>query len=215
MTTTKDLQQQIAELTAKHNLQKLVENKLPGMGTIYTNEFNYKSKGTKYTFTVNLLKSDLKDIQSKINEVITAFPPTKNNLLSFAGKDDQLTASPFVLRFKNGVRDNSVQIEYVSGDFWAHIELPIAYYSDDCKGIFMRKVYDCEYHYFTGTSMKEILKIQLRAYKLDMFESVKYYGGDVANFIKDNEDKEEFESIVINGHIPQFVEYWQNSLKAN
>lgn len=208
------LEQQIAELTAKHNLQNLVEGKLPGFEGIYTNDFNYKSKGTKYTFTVHLTETPLGEISDKIDKVIAAFPPTKNNSLLFAGKDDHPTLSPFVLSWKNNIRDNKVQIQWVSGDFWAHIELPISYYSDDVKGVFMRKVYDTEHHYFGGVSMDRINKMQIRAYKLDMFESCKYYGGDVVNFIENEEDREEFENVVLKGHTPEFTEFWQNQLAA-
>lgn len=212
MTSKKDLQQQIAELTAKHNLQTLVESKLPGFDDIYTNDFNYRGKGTKYTFTVNLDKTPLTEIPAKIQEVIKAFPPTRKNCLLFAGKEDHPTGSPYLLKWDNGIRNNSVKIDWVSGEFWAQISLPIAFYSDDCKGVFMRKVYDTEYHYFGGVSMAEINRMQIRAYQLDMFEKCRYYGGDVVNFIEEGEDPEEFECVVLNGHTPQFVEFWHKQL---
>jgi hypothetical protein len=208
------LAEQIAKLTAEYELQTLVESKLPGIEKIYTNDFNYKSHDTKYTFTVHLTEIPLAEIPAKIQEVITAFPPTRNNVLTFTGKDDQQTESPFVLSWKNNIRDNKVQIQYNSGDFWAHIELPVKFYSDDVKGGFMRKVYDTEHHYFGGTSMKQIENMQIRSYKLDMFESVKYYGGDVTNYINHSDDKEEFESVVLKGHTPQFADFWAKQLET-
>lgn len=211
-TTKKDLAAQIAELTEKHNLQTLVESKLPGINKVYTNDFNHKNKGTKYTFTAYLTDIPLSEIADKIQEVINAFPPTVNNCLMFAGKDDHPTASPFLLSWKNNIRSNEVQIQWISGEFWAHIDLTITFYSDDCKGVFMRKVYDTEHHYFGGTSMSEINRMQIRAYQLDMFEKCRYYGGDVINFIEHEDDKEEFESVVLKGHIPQFAEFWQKQL---
>ncbi len=212
--TQTSLEQQIAELTAKHNLQTSVESKLPGM-EVYTNDFNHKNKGTKFTFTVYLNENTpLWEISEKIDKIIKAFPPSRNNCLMFAGKDDHQTASPFLLSWKNNIRSNDVQIQWISGEFWAHISLPIAYYSDDVKGVFMRKVYDSEYHYFGGVSMAKINKMQIRAYKLDMFESCKYYGGDVINFIDHEEDKEEFESVVLKGHVPEFADFWQKQLST-
>ena len=208
------LEQQIAELTAKHNLQQLVESKLPFISKVYTNDFNYKSKGTKFTFTAYLTDTPLAEIADKIQDILKAFPPTKNNCLLFAGKDDHPTESPFLLSWKNNIRDNGVQIQWVSGEFWAHIDLPISFYSDDCKGVFMRKVYDTEHHYFGGVSMAEINRMQIRAYQLDMFEKCRYYGGDVVNFIDHIEDKEEFESVVLKGHTPQFAEFWQKQLSS-
>lgn len=209
------LEQQIAKLTAKHNLQTKVENKLPGIESIYTNDFNHKGKGTKFTFTVNLDELPLKDISAKIEQVIKAFPPTRNNCLLFAGKDDHPTGSPFMLVWDNGIRHNKVKIDWVSGDFWCHIALPIGYYSDDVKGVFMRKVYDTEHHYFGGVSMDRISKMQITSYKLDMFESCKYYGGDVTNFVEDfapPEEVKEFENVVLKGHTPEFTEFWQKHL---
>lgn len=212
METNDNLAKQIAELTAKHNLQTSVESKLIGIPKVYTNHFNYGGKGTIYTITAYLDECPLNEIADKIQIVLKAFPATKNNTLTFAGKDNQPTESPFVLRFENNIRDRKAQIEYVSGEYWVHIKLPVNYYSDDVKGVFMRKVYDSEYHYFGGTSMAEINRMQIRAYKLDMFESVKYYGGDTAHFIKDVEDKAEFECVVLYGHTPQFKEFWQKQL---
>lgn len=208
------LQQQIAELTARYNLQQSVESKLPGIESIYTNDFNHKDKGTKYTFTANIEKCPLKELADKIEQIIKAFPPTRNNCLLFAGKDDHPTGSPFLLSWKNGIRKNEVQIQWVSGEFWAHINLPISYYSDDCKGVFMRKVYESEHHYFGGVSRERINKMQIIAYKLDMFESCKYYGGDVINFIEEGEDREEFECVVLKGHTPQFAAFWQKQLEV-
>lgn len=200
MTTTKDLQKQIEDLTAKHNLQMLVEEKLPGFKGIYTNDFNHKKKGTKYTFTVKLDKEPLENIAVKIQEVIKAFPPTRNNCLLFAGKDDHPTGSPFLLSWENNIRDCGVQIQWISGDFWAHISLPISFYSDKVKVAFYRKVYDTEHHYFGGVSMAEIKNMRIRAYKLGMFESCGYYGGDVVNFIEEDGNKDNFEKVVLTGN---------------
>lgn len=208
------LEQQIAQLTAKHNLQQSVESKLPGIDKIYTNDFNYKSKGTKFTFTAYLDEIPLNEIKGKIQQVIAAFPPSRNNSLTFAGKDDQKTESPFILRFKNNIRDNKAEIEYISGEYWVNIQLPVSYYSDDCKGVFMRKVYDSEYHYFPGVSYTKIRDMQIRSYKLDMFESCSYYGGDVINYISHEDDRREFESVVLNGHIPEFSDFWQTQLET-
>ncbi len=200
MPTKKDLKSQIAELTAKHELQTLVESKLPGIESIYTNDFNYKSKGTKFTFTANLHTLPIEQLPALIQQIIVAFPPTKNNSLMFAGKDDHPTGSPYMVSWDNGIRDNKVQIQWISGDFWAHISLPISFYSDKVKVAFYRKVYDTEHHYFGGISMKEINNMQIRAYKLGMFESCGYYGGDVINFIEKGGNQDQFEKVVLTGN---------------
>jgi hypothetical protein len=211
-TQNKDLQSKINELTERHNLQQEIESKLPGLD-IYTNFFSHKSLGTTKTFTVKLQDTPLNKIADIIQTVITEFKPSSNAKLSFAGKNDVETNSPFVLRWKNDVRSNIAQIDYVSGEYWIHIDLPIGYYSDDVKGVFQRKVYDSEYHYFTAKSQRAIDNMRLIAYQLDMFESVKYYGGDVVNYINHDDDKAEFESVVLKGHTPEFADFWANQLQ--
>lgn len=193
-TTAEDLNKQIKELKAKHKLQTDIEKKLPGI-KIYSNHFDYK--GHKYTFTAKLEEEPINELADKIQQVIKAFPPTKNNTIYTASKD-QKTESSFVLKFENGIRHNKVKIDYVSGKYWIHIDLPVKFYEGVIEP-FTRGVYDCEYHYFGGTSMTEIKRMQIRAYKLRKFDHVKYYGGDVACYLAKAEFKETFEKIVLTG----------------
>lgn len=210
---TNDLQKQIAELTAKHELNERIQNLLPGLkasGFL----FSYKKRGTEYSVNIDLIETPLPEISGAIQQVLNAFIPDRNAVVSFAGKDDQPTESPFILNWNNGVREKHANIEYNSGEYWVKISVPVNYYSDDCKGVFMRHPSDSEYHYFPGMSADRIRKTELRAYKLDMFEKIGWYGGNVTNFINHEDDREEFESVVLKGHTPQFAEFWQNQLKT-
>ena len=208
------LAQKIAELTAKHNLTESVKNALPNL-TTSAFPFDYKKRGTKYSVHVNLLKTPLKDIKTAIEQVIAAYPATKNFSLEFASSTVN-TENPYTLRFKNGVRGNSASLEYVSSEYCIHIDIPVSYYSDDVKGVFMRGVTDCEYHYYTGVSMIKIKEIQLTCYKLDLFDNKKYFGGDVVTYLadaRDNEDVKEYESVLLTGHTPEFSEWYQTQLE--
>jgi hypothetical protein len=210
--TQTTLDQQIAELTAKHNLQLEVESKFPGLkvNTIFSNR---KDLGTTKLFWVKLEDCPLHEIKDNIQRIISAFPPTAKAMI-YKGSKYEETASNFLLRWDNGIRDRKAQIEYVSGEFNAHIDLPVSFFSDDVKGPFHRKVYDTEHHYFGGVSMAEINRMQILAYKLDMFENMQYYGGDCTSYIKDAEDRAEFESVVFTGHVPEFSEFWQKQLAS-
>lgn len=217
---TKELNKEIAALKAKHKLQNSVEKKLKGIDPdrIYTNDFDYKKHGTKYTFHVRLCSDGFNkpgipfaDLRRTIQQIIKAYPPTRKNTI-YTASDDQPTASGFVLRWDNGYNREKVTIEWNSGKFWAHIDLPIEFYSNDCKEYFTRKVYDCEHHYFLGVSYAEIQRKQLPAYRLAMFERIQYYGGSVTNYVKNVEDVEEFEFLLLNGHIEQHADLWQKQL---
>lgn len=222
--TTSKLNQQIKELKAKAKLQETVEKKLPFLDPeiIGTHHYGYKDKRGEsghiwidlhsegYPF--NKKGAKLGELRELIQKITKAFKPAKLATVYLASKD-VLTASHYVLRWDNGCKGNfKCSINWVSGEYSMTINLPIDFYSDDCKGVFMRKLYDSEYHYFIGMAQAELNRMQVRAYKLDMFESIKYYGGDVTNYIEDADDKEEFEFLLFNGHVKQHADFWQKQL---
>jgi hypothetical protein len=226
MKTTRknDLKKQIAELTAKAELQERVENKLPFIDPekIYTNEFNYKKRGTKYTFTVRLnseghpfnkIGIPFSQLRETIKNIVHVFPPT-NKTTVYLASEDVPTAANFVLKWDNSCTGRyKASIEWVSGEFDCQIDLPIDFYSNDVKGVFQRHISDSEYHYFPGTGYTELRRRTFTAYKLDMFEHIKYYGGNVTNYAKYPEQVAEFEHVVLNGHTPQFADFWQKELE--
>jgi len=213
MTKANDLKKEIAELTAKHKLQTSAEKRLKGF-KILTFLFSYKKRGTEFNISVDLKDVKLSEIPAALKTITTAYKPTKNAVLSSASGPDVETASAYRLNFKNEIRENYVEIEYVSGKHQISIKLPIAFYSDDIKGVSMGAVTDCEYHYFGGVPMHKIRAMQLRVYSLDLFEKFKYFGRTVVNYIKDVEDKAEFEHVVLNGHTPEFTEFWHKQLNS-
>jgi hypothetical protein len=210
----KGLNKKIEELKERDKLDKQVARKMRGIAPVSAFPFGYKAKGTDVSLTVNLTKVPLNQVARKIADTLNVYKPTCNNLLMFAGKDDQPTASPFVLRFDNPCTNiGHCTIDYISGKNWIHIDVPLSFYSDDVKGVYMRKVYDSEYHYFTGVSMERLHKLQLRAHCLDMFEVVKYWGGDAANYVTDPADAEEFAHVVTKGHTKEFADFWAKQLE--
>jgi len=202
----KTLQEEIAELTAKHTIQEQGQNMFPDL-KLHCYAFSYKEKDTKYSINIDLLKESYGEVKYSKDEIlihiqtiISTLPPTKNNILTFASSKDIHTLNPYILHFDNDVHKNSAQIQYVSGEYWVHISLPISFYEgEEILEPYRRNVSDSEYHYFGGTSMSEIRIMQLRAYRLRMFDHTKYYGGDVNCYLMKEEEKEQFESIVLTG----------------
>lgn len=202
----KTLQEEIAELTAKHNIQAQGQNMFPDL-KVFCHAFSYKEKDTKYCINIDLLKESYNEVKYTKDEILThiqtiiaTLPPTKNNVLTFASGKDIHTVNPYVLHFNNGVNTHNAEIQYISGEYWVHIKLPISFYEgDEILERYSRNVSDSEYHYFGGTSMSELRRMQLRAYRLRMFDHTKYYGGDVNCYLMKEEAKEQFESIVLTG----------------
>lgn len=211
-TTTKksELETKIAALQAEYELQETVTKKLPGIDQdlIHTHHFDYKKRGTKYTVNVNLAGNifgqdslPVDKINTVIQQVIKAFPPTKKATVYTAG-DDKPTESKFILRWKNsaGGHASTAEISYVSKEYEIDVQLPLDFYKEVYEP-FHRKLYDCEYHYYVGTSHSELLRMQIRAYRLKSFafERMSYYGGDVVNYAARPECVAEFEKIVLTG----------------
>lgn len=197
-----DLEQQIAELKAKHELQQSVEAKLPNEH-IYTNLFDYD--GHKFTMTVHLQDAELDTIQGRLKKIVEAYPPTENAKTVINGKNKSKTLSPYLLKFRNETRGKlNVQLEWISGEFWVHVDLPLQYYSL-AVAYFNRKIYDTQYHYFVGVSMAELRNITVRAATLSdpqvKFHRVPYYGGDVHWSVINKQHVKEFEDLVLNGKI--------------
>lgn len=77
-----------------------------------------------------------------------------------------------------------LKLSYQSSDIEIHIKIPISLINE--KNILntsffkvsSRKIYDCEYHYFTGVSMKELREMKVRCYLFDTSKVIGYYGGD-------------------------------------
>jgi hypothetical protein len=208
-----ELEKEIAELTAKHELQQRMDKALPD-SEIWAHTQNHSQLGTKFTVHVDLMETPLHQIKAEIERVLQAFSTDKNHILTHPKHEGTETVSPFCLMFQNkGKHGNTCAITYVSGENWMHIALPIDYYSNDVKEPFQRKIYDTEYGSYEGHSYSELSKMTTIAYRLGMFKSISWYGGDVTHHIINPDEKVEYESVVLTGHIPQFTEGWQESLK--
>jgi len=201
----KTLEQQIEELTAKHNLETTVKGMFPDLKVI-TFASTDKHYGSKYYVSIDLKSTSYgeerltrEQVQERVIEIVKTCPTTETTNRVYKNSGDEITASPFVLNFNNGVNDQYCSIEYVSGEFNIHIKVPISYFDDDLIYHSMRGITDSEYHYFTARSRKELAEIRIRVADLRGFKEVKYYGGSIKKYITEPDYREEFDTIVLTG----------------
>lgn len=199
MTTQKTLEQQIEELKAKHQLEESTKANLPGL-SCFAIFSTYPAQGTTISLHVNLRGTPKEAIQAGIEQVLAAYPPSRNNTIAPNGRIEKETASPFILNWSNGVRDKEATINYICGETAVRVRVPQDYYSPEVRTGFHRGVNDTEYHYFPATSQDALNRMQVACQCLKGFEEIRYYGGHVASFTTKEDQKELFEKIVITGN---------------
>jgi hypothetical protein len=165
----------------------------------------------KPLFFIDLEKTKVSDITGIIKELVLCYPTiSESQEIDYKGKITHF--SPFILNTSSGVRDGKVILSWESLDCSIRITLPFAYYSDDVLGYYSRGVVDSEYHYFGGVSMNEIRAIKITKRAFDVFETLNYYGGDTKCIITDVSKRKEYDFMALNGHLPEFEDFW-NGIK--
>lgn len=169
--------------------------------------------------TIDLLKTPRPRIQQILRDIkrrvyLDLATPTKIA--------DQLTdhKSPFRFAVENGIRTIETRIS-----FWIHlpgdqlgqiwVAVPLNFYSDDIIGHGYRKVFDTQKHYFPGMSDRKIKELEIPSAWLDLFERINWYGGNKDTLVTNQEDVEEYEHVIFNGHTPEFTEFWTNTLREH
>lgn len=165
MTTT--LKQQIAELTAKHELDEFAKNLFPDIKTMSV----LSGKNKRIYFTPDPI--DFKKIIDKL-------PPSETNFtLSGASGMIAELSTPYRIDIDNPCRPNNfspfrIDISYKSGDYEISIELPINAVSNwVTTGV--RTITDSEYHYFINES--NLHKKQVMCYSFKS-PQVNWHGGN-------------------------------------
>lgn len=178
------LQQEIAELTAKHELKEYADTLFPALDKLTLLGVRSQKK--------IIIKAKNKD---EFKQVINTLIPTNTTTTigSATSKEKELN-SPFRLDIENPCAPNSysifkIEIKYTSNDIDVEIKLPIDEVNQFVV-IGQRGVTDSEYHYFTGTSHAKLRKMQVRAYSFKS-EQIGWYGGD-----KTLIDETEIENII-------------------
>jgi hypothetical protein len=149
-----------------------------------------------YNFECNTFKE-----AQRVKTWIEANDTLQNYVLKFASKDDIQTFSPFVLNFENMDHEgrplkNSVRIqaEGLNGEYWIDLKSPQMYHND-----------------ILASDRKQLKHLGYGRYLaknihyLDIYGQVKYYGDTVKNYCRYEEDREEFEFTIFNGHVKEFI----------
>lgn len=123
----------------------------------------------------------------EFNQVLKAFKPTNKQTVIGTARDSYFKTlkTPFEIKLLNPCIPNqwnnfNIQIEYKSGKNDINITLPIETVKDFII-IESRKITDSEYHYFIGTTLAELHRMQVRSYNFKGLcndEVINWYGGD-------------------------------------
>ena len=184
MKNSTKLQQEIAELTAKHQLAEYADSIFPTLDKLTLLGIRSQKRV--------IIRAKNKD---EFKQVLTTLPPTNHVSVigSSTSKEKELNV-PFRLDIENPCAPNSyskfiLKIEYTHNDIELSIELPIESIIEfTTTGT--RNITDSEYHYFTGTSYAELRKIKVRSYSFKS-DQISWYGGN-----KTLTDEPEIENII-------------------
>lgn len=218
-TITQQFAEQQAKLRAEHEIclpMALYIDNLSSAWHHLATRISVFNNGGPFA-TIDLTKTPLANVHEiltdiKLRAYLDVVQPTKIC--------DQLTdhKSPFRFRIENGINEIEASIKFFvkldGGQIGQiSIDVPLAYYSDDIIGHGYRGVYETQRHYFPGMSAQRIGKLKIPCAWLELFDRINWYGGDKETLVMIQEDVEQFEHVIFNGHTPEFTEFWTNQLR--
>lgn len=167
---TNKLQQQIAELTAKHEFEEYTNSILPGIKTL-----SILSNGKKRIVIEGKTKDDF------VKTLSVLHPTNTETLIGSATKHEATLITPFRINIENPCspsqyRNFQIEISYTSNDIDVDINLPIELVKDFVLRS-ERNITDSEYHYFTGTSMTQLRTMKVMCYVFNASQ-ISWYGGN-------------------------------------
>lgn len=171
MTHTKpSLQEQIAELTAKHELQEYADNLLPAL-----DKMTILSSGKKRI----IVRAKTID---EFKQAFSALPPTNHTtLIGSATSKEKVLNVPYRVDIDNPASPNQYhnfkfEITYRSNNIEVNIEMPIGFINEFTSRS-DRNVSDSEYHYFTGVSEQKLRTMKVMCYNFKGAQ-ISWYGGN-------------------------------------
>lgn len=191
------LELQIEKLKAEHAFKADMETRFGNYKTLaYLNE----NKEYDNCIHFDLTGLSIADIPAHIKYITGSLrcKETETLIGSASGKN-WLNMSGYTLRFDNGIHNHHADISYLSNRTSVTLKVPVNFYNGIILTSFYRSVTECEYHYFGGTSMKEIRNMKLRAYKLNIFKEIVWFGSHVTMWIDDVDLREVYEQVLFNG----------------
>ncbi len=129
---------------------------------------------TKFDLRFNLKNNTADEIKSIVKTVIDAMPPTK--------EVHPIYDCIYYFNFSNPCRyEYHVDFTYLHNGISVDFNLPLTAIDSKLLAIGSRKITDCEYHYFTGMTINEMMKMDFRTYCLNagilQQPYISYFGG--------------------------------------
>lgn len=120
---------------------------------------------------------------AEFKAVLAAYPATneKTTIGTATDKFHAVLNSPFRVDIDNPACCSTYsnflyKIRWESGDIEISVEMPIEAAPDFCRRI-DRNIFDCEYHYFTGTTISKLQNMRVTAYTFNG-DCINWYGGN-------------------------------------
>lgn len=133
---------------------------------------------------IRIIRDDFISIDANnMDELKSAIKNIKADKRKFIIKHSKEIELDFNYRLdiKNNVRSNEFKVEFYSDGVMFWVSIPMQKLEDNFREEFFtissRKVYEIEFHYFTGVSRNDINQMRLREYDFSM-QQIGWYGGD-------------------------------------
>lgn len=140
-----------------------------------------KKLNQEYRFYIgykNSIQLTLKpETKEDIVEILNNFKCTENPFVT--GADDIVVDSGFKITIQNTPNQGSnLLITYKSENYHINIETSIEFIKNfSVKS--ERKIYESEYHYFIGITMKNLSIMKINSMRFNSFNTINWYGGNI------------------------------------
>lgn len=180
MTTLQDLQAKQAKELELFTKQQEIAALLPDIK--FSLSIGWK---TAYNLRFDLKGSTPEQANEVLQAVVKALPPT--------GEVHPIYDCVYYFNFRNPCRyEYSIDFCYLHSGISVDFDFALNVLDKEILTIGSRKITDCEYHYFTGETIKQMMARDFRTYQLNdgilKQPVIKYFGGSKSyktNFAED------------------------------
>jgi len=169
MTTLQELQAKQTKELELFAKQEEIAALLPGIK--FSLSIGWK---TAYDLRFNLKDSTPEQARQVLKAVTSTLPPT--------GEIHPIYDCKYYFNFKNPCRyDYAIDFKYLHNGISIDFDFALNILDKDLLTVGSRKITDCEYHYFTGKTVNEMMKMDFRTYQINdgilKQPVIKYFGG--------------------------------------
>ena len=188
MTTLQDLQVKQAKELELFAKQEEIKALLPGIK--FSLSIGWK---TAYNLRFDLKSSTPEQAKELLKAVTSVLPPT--------GEIHPIYDCVYYFNFRNPCRyEYSIDFCYLHNGISVDFDFALNVLDSELLTIGSRKITDCEYHYFTGETINQMMKWDFRTYQLNdgilKQPVIKYFGGSKSYKTNFKEDYQTILSII-------------------